>query len=66
MGGNCMVEKYLWNVKVLWYYTQRNNIQINMLWLSKVILQASWKSQLIWYKYNYDVLSLVSQDFKAL
>jgi hypothetical protein len=68
MGGNCMVEKYLWNVKVLRYYTQINNRQISMIWLSKFILQASWmkKSKLILYKYNCDVLSLMSQDFRML
>ncbi len=60
IGGNYMVEKYL--VKVLWYYTQIVNIQKSTLWLSKVLLQASWmkKSKLIWYIYNYDVLSLES------
>ncbi len=49
-------------VKVLGYYTQRDNIQGNTLWLSKVLLQASRmkKSQLIWYRYNCDVLFLES------
>ncbi len=60
IGGNYMVEKYL--VKVLWYYTQIVNIQRSTLWLSKFLLQASEmkKSKLIWYIYNYDVLSLES------
>jgi hypothetical protein len=49
-------------VKVLGYYTQRDNIQKRTLWLSKVLLQALWmkKLQVILYRYNCDVLSLES------
>jgi hypothetical protein len=62
MGGNCMVEKYLWNGRSIMILYTKDSMQISMLWLSKIKLQASWmrKSQLIWYKYNHDVLSLKS------
>ncbi len=42
MGGNCMVNNICEMVKVLQYYTQRDNIQVSTLWLSKVLLQVSW------------------------
>jgi hypothetical protein len=62
MGGNYMVKKYLWNGQgTMILYTKRQYTRKHVM-IVKVLLQASWmrKSQLIWYIYNCDVLSLES------
>jgi hypothetical protein len=49
MGGNCVVEKYLWNGQGTMILYTKKYIQGSTLWLSKVLLQVLWmrKPQLI-------------------
>jgi hypothetical protein len=68
MGGNCMVQKYLWNGQsstILYTKIQYTNKHV----MTIKILLASFMNEKItidWYKYNCDILSLKSQDFKTL
>ncbi len=67
MGGNYMFEKYLWNGQgTTILYTKRQYTKKHVMTVKFFITRWMRKSQLIWYKYNYDVLSLESLNFKVL